>query len=408
MQAGTARPRAERVPQDGLPAFARAVNRHFYESEAPEDTDPYLRAFATGYRAWWVRQGERVVANLGVIETDVSLPGGARLPVAAVTAVGVSQVMRRRGLLSALMAASLDEAMEREEPVAALYASESAIYGRYGFGIAAPHRAYRAERAKVRFVDPVDVRLVEETTPEAALARWPALHERVRDMRGGSVGTTSGMWQLGVAEDPPGWRDGATARRLVEVPGRGYARYRVKPQEESHYPEGLVLLGELVATDPEANAALWQHVLDIDLTTRVVSWIRPPDDALAHLLVDPLALHAFDGPPLYVRLLDVPRVLTARAYRAAGTSVVEVVDPGGRAGGRWRLETDGTSATCDPSSAAPDVTLPIDALAGVVFGGIRTTALLDGRRLQEGRDGAAAALDRLVATDRAPWTTFMF
>ncbi len=408
MASETARPRAERVPQDGLPAFARAVNRHFHESEESEDVDPYLHAFASGYRAWWIRQGERVVANLGVIETDVSLPGGARLPVAAVTAVGVSQVMRRRGLLSALMAASLDEAVEHEEPLAALYTSESAIYGRYGFGVAAPHRAYRAERSKVRFADPVDHRLVEETTPKAALASWPAVHQRMRDGRGGSVGSTPGMWQLGVIVDPPGWRDGATARRLVEVPGRGYARYRVKLQEESHHPEGLVLLSELVATDPEANAALWQHVLDIDLTTRVQSWIRPPDDALPHLLVDPLALHAFDGPPLYLRILDVPRVLTTRAYGAAGTSVVEVVDPGGRAGGRWRLETDGVAATCEPCSASPDVTLPVDALAGVVFGGIRATALLDGRRLREERAGAAAALDRLVATDRAPWTSFMF
>lgn len=408
MQAETARPRAERVPEDGLADFARAVNRHFHEGEEPEDVDPYLRAFATGYRAWWLRHDQRVVANLGVIETDISLPGGARLPVAAVTAVGVSQVMRRRGLLSTLMTASLDEAVARGEPLAALYASESAIYGRYGFGIAAPHRAYRAERAKVRFIDPVDVRLVEETTPEAALASWPALHERVRDTRGGSVGSTPGMWQLEVVEDPPSWRDGATARRLVEVPGRGYARYRVKAQEESHYPEGQVLLSELVATDPEANAALWQHVLDIDLTTRVVSWIRPPDDALPHLLVDPLALHAFDGPPLYVCVLHVPRVLAARAYGAAGTSVLEVVDPSGRTGGRWRLETDGSTATCEPSSAAPDVTLPIDVLAGVVFGGVRATALLDARRLEEGREGAAAALDRLVATDRAPWTTFMF
>lgn len=408
MPADSEPPRAERVPEDGLTEFARAANRHFHESEEPDDIEPYVQAFATGYRAWWVRHGDRVVANLGVLESDLSLPGGARLPTAAVTAVGVSQVMRRRGLLSELMTASLDEAVAHGEPLVALFATEAAIYGRYGFGIAAPHRAYRAERAKIRFADPVDVRLVEETTPSSALATWPAVHERLRDTRGGSLGATPGMWQLGVVVDPPGWRDGATARRLVEVPGRGYARYRVKPQEESHYPEGQVLLSELVATDPEAHAALWQHVLDIDLTTRVVSWIRPPDDALPHLLVDPLALHAFDGPPLYVRVLDVPRVLAARSYAAAGTSVLEVVDPSGRSGGRWRLETDGATATCEPSSAAPDVTVPIDALAGVVLGGVPATSLLDGRRLREERAGAVAGLDRLMATERAPWTTFMF
>jgi hypothetical protein len=35
MQRETARPRAERVPEDGLPAFARAANRHFHHPRCP-------------------------------------------------------------------------------------------------------------------------------------------------------------------------------------------------------------------------------------------------------------------------------------------------------------------------------------------------------------------------------------
>ena len=400
--------RPVRVPEDRLTDYGRAVNRHFYDSEADDDVRPWVEAFRSGYRAWWICDRERVVANLGVIETDVSLPGGARLPLAGITAVGVAQTMRRRGLLRALMQAALDEARTRGEPLAALFASESAIYGRFGFGPAVPHVAYRTDRSRLRFRDPVDVRLVEETTAEAAATTWPAIHERLRGQRGGSVGVTDGLWRMTVLEDPPGWRDGATARRLVEVPGRGYARYRVKEGGDWVASDGTVVLGELVATDPEAEAALWQHVCDIDLTTRTTTWLRPPDDALPHLVTDPFALRAFEGPPMYVRVLDVPRLLTTRAYATRGSATVEVIDPAGYAGGRWHLDVGTDGASCDPATRSPDLVLPVDALATVAFGGVRATTLLAARRLEERRPGAAAALDRLLAVDLAPWTTTEF
>ena len=400
--------RPARVPGDQLTEYGRAVNRHFYESEADEDVRPWVEAFDTGYRAWWVRAGDRVVANLGVIETDLSLPGGGRLPVAGITAVGVAQTMRRRGLLRTLMRAGLDEAQARGEPLAALFASESAIYGRFGFGPAVPHIAYRVDRARLRFLDPVDVRLVEQTTPEAAAASWPAIHERLREQRGGSIGVTAAMWRMAVLEDPPGWRDGATARQLVEVPGRGYARYRVKEGGDWTTADGTVALAELVATDPEAESALWQHVCDLDLTTRTTTWLRPPDDALPHLVADPLALGALAGPPMYVRVLDVERLLTSRSYATTGGVRLAVVDPDERAGGCWQLEVGPDGASCEATTADPHLVLPVDVLASVAFGGVRATTLRAARRLDERRAGAAAALDRLLAVDAAPWSTTEF
>ena len=397
----------ERVPTDALAEFARAVNRHFHEGEEPDDLQPYLDAFATHYRAWWVHHRGRVAGNLGVIETDISLPGGTRLPVAAITAVGVAQTMRRRGLLTRLMRACLAEARDRGEPLAALFASESAIYGRYGFGVAAEHHAYNAERLRIAFREPVDVRIVEETTPDEALVAWPAIHDQLAAGRGGCVGNTPGMWRLNLAVDPPGWRDGATARRLVEVPGRGYASYRVKGAEEALLPAGEVRVAEVYASDPTAYAALWQHLLDVDLTTRVTTWIRPVDDPLPHLLTDPLALHPAAGPPLYARILDLPRVLAERGFATTGSACIEVVDPDGPVAGRWYLDV-GDEVVCEPTAAEPDLTLPVDALAGVVFGSVLPTTLLDAGRIAEHRAGAAIDLGRLFAVDRAPWSPVMF
>lgn len=390
-------------------AFARAVHRHFYESDTDEEIAPYLEAFASGYRAWWVRDGERVRANLGVIETDLSLPGGARLPVAAVTAVGVAQTDRRRGLLRTLMAACLEEAHERGEPAAALFASEAPIYGRFGFGVTAPSSAYRIERGQVAFRDPVDVRQVVATTPERAAADWPAIHERLRGQRGGMVGVTPQLWKLSVVVDPPSWRDGATARQLVEVPGRGIALYRVRGgEDDAGRADGSVLLLQLLATDPEAEAALWQHVTDLDLTVRTLAWLRPPDDALPELVTDRHALGMRDGSPLYLRVLDLPALLSARTVAAAGEVVLEVVDPDGPAAGRYELEGAPPALDCRPTTREPDLVVPVEALAGPVLGGVRATTLAAARRIEQRRPGAAAELDRLLAVDRAPWASVTF
>ena len=403
-----ARLRPERVAEDDLVPFARAVNRHFYDSEEDDDVLPWVEALSTGYRAWWTRVDGRVAGNLGVIETTVSLPGGGDVPLAAITAVGVAQTMRRRGVMSGLMNACLDEAVARGEPLAGLFASEAAIYGRFGFGVAAPHVGYRVDRSRVRFRDPVDVHLVEEATPEKARSAWPELHDRVRVERPASVAKHPGQWLLGVERDIPGWRGGASARRLVEVPGRGYASYRLKEHFEGMLPAGSVRVLELLATDPEAEAALWQHVLDLDLTSTLEASFRPLDDTLPLLLADPHALRPTESPPLYLRLLDVPRILASRTYRGRGTVVLEVVDPAGHAQGRWRLEVDTDGATCTPDAGPATVVLPAQSLVGIVFGGVRATSLAAARRLEERRPGAAAELDHLMAVDRAPWTTMEF
>lgn len=401
-------PRPERVDPDDLLAYACAVARHFHEDDREEEAEPWVRAFATGYRAWAVRDAGRIVGNLGVIETDLSLPGGSRLPVAAVTAVGVEQTWRRRGLLRAMMAVALDEAVAHGEPVAALFASESVIYGRYGFGAAAPTMAYDIQPVHTGFRDPVDLRLVRTVEPEQALADWPALHAAMAQQRGGSVGIVPGLWRIGLVEDRPAWQGGATARRLVEVPGRGYARYRVKGGDEDPLPGGRVELIDLLALDAEAECALWQHVCGVDLTTTVRASLRPPDDALPALVTEPMALGERRGPPLYTRLLDLPRALGARHYASSGRLVLSVHDPDGYADGRFALQVGPEAASCQRTDAGADLELGIEELSSVWLGGTRVVQLAAAGRITELRAGAVVALDRLLGVDRAPWTTTVF
>jgi len=401
--------RVERLAEGEDRAWARAMLRHFHEDEGEEAVEPWLPLIADRqrYRAWAVHDGDATVANAAAYATTLSLPGGGALPCAAVTAVGVAQTHRRRGLLRRLMTALLDDAAARGEPVAALFASESAIYGRFGFGPSAPEVRYRLTRP-VAWRDPVDPRLVAAATPDEALAQWPGIHAALRAARGGVLDRSEDDWRFGVVADPQAWRGGASARRLVHVPGRGYATYRVKADFADGLPAGEVRVDELVATDPEAEAALWQHVGDVDLTTTVLAGGRPPDEALPALLADPLrARTAVDG-PLYTRILDVPAALAARAYATADTVTLAIADGDRDQGGTYRLDAGPDGAEAAVVDDDPDLSLPIDVAAALWLGGVRATQLRDARRLVEHRPGAAARLDRLLAVERLPWTPFEF
>lgn len=388
--------------------YVRAVVRHFHDHETDEELRHWLpEVEADSYRAWVVRDQAEIVANFGVYGMDVSLPGGGTIPTAGVTAVGVSQLYRRRGLLAAMMAAGLDEAVEAGDPVAMLFASESTIYGRYGFGVVAPHVDHVIRRP-APFRDRVDPRLVEPITPASAVASWPAIYDALRSLRPGCASRDPVTWRSMLLEDPPSWRRGASDRRLAQVPGRGYVMYRIKDQFEEGLPAGEVRVLELVATDPEAEAALWQHVCDIDLTTTTRAPMRPPDDALPELLADRQRAGTRTGSPLYARLLDVAEAFEARSYAVAGTMTLAVIDGTRDQSGTYRLDVDRDGAEVQRTDDEPELTVPIDVAGSVWLGGVHATQLLSARRLTEHVPGAAARLDRLVAVDRAPWTPFEF
>jgi predicted acetyltransferase len=386
--------------------LARAVTDHFYEDEPDSELRDWLPVLRET-PAFVVEDGDRVVGNIGSFPMSVSVPGGDPLPCAGITAVGVAQTHKRRGLLRRLMTASLDDAVERGQPVAALYASESAIYPRFGYGVTAPLVSYRIDTTRTRFLDPVDPRLVEPLAPADAPRVAAAVAEAVAAVRPGFVSRTAAQWKRHLV-DGAAARSGLGRRRLVQVPGRGYAVLRVREGFSGTLPAGEVALYDLVAVDPEAEQALWQHVIGHDLVTTVVAHLRPPDDALPWLVEDRLRLGVGESAPLYARLLDVPRCLASRTATVADGLVLEVVDPDRDTGGRYRWDVSPEGSACTRTDAEPDLTVPVEALAAVWLGGTSATRLAAARRLEEHRPGAVVRLDRMTATEHAPWTPWEF
>src|SRR5690606_22467549 len=106
---------------------------------------------------------------------------GGVLPMAGVTYVGVKPTHRRRGILRAMMQRQLSDVREAGEPLAGLWASESIIYGRFGYGQAASGSSFTIDREHTDLARATAPRgRFRLVTREDALRDWPQLYDRVR------------------------------------------------------------------------------------------------------------------------------------------------------------------------------------------------------------------------------------
>ena len=121
------------VTADRVDEYLAAVLRGFHDDYNPEVWRPYRAAFEPERNFGFTVDG-RWVSTCGAYTMRMVVPGG-RVPIAAITVVTVHPSYRRRGLLRQMMTHQLEGiATSGVEPVALLWASEAAIYGRFGYG----------------------------------------------------------------------------------------------------------------------------------------------------------------------------------------------------------------------------------------------------------------------------------
>lgn len=354
--------------------------------------------------SWQVRRAERIGAydggtlagQLASIPMRLAVPG-AFLDCSAVTFAGVLPTHRRRGVLTSMIDRMHADAAAAGRPLAVLWASQSAIYGRYGFGLATRAIALEVDTSRPLDLrtepDPAPLRLVD---PASAPELLDPIYTRSLTARPGGLLRDPEWWTRSVLraadQDAPGY----TEPRVVVHPA-GYAVYRT-------HADRTVRVADLVGETPRVEAALWRYLASIDLTVRIQSPGRPVDDLLPHMAADPdqVAVKGDYG-ALWLRLIDVPAALRARSWAADGSFVLEVRDPRIPANeGRWRLAT-GSAPACDRTAEPPDLTLSAADLAAVYLGGARLTTLVRVGAVTEHTPAAAARLDAALAVPLAPY-----
>ena len=362
--------------------------------------------------------GDHAVGFSGAYSFRLTVPGG-EVGAAGVTAVGVLPSHRRRGILRQMMTWLFAQARERLEPVAILWASEAAIYQRFGYGPGTMSSAFEIPTGKVRFRRPTETagRMRIVGLDEAA-EKFPPIYEVLRRSTPGFLSRTDARWRWDVLFDAEWYRrgEGAKILALYEIDGhpRGYVIYRTKSDWDSTGPKGVVIVLELTALDPAAEQALWEWVSGIDLIATVRGRRGPLPHPLQLLLTEPRRLALTVGDGSWLRIIDLPDALAGRSYASSGELVLEVTDefcPGNA--GRWRLAAPAgriaSGAVVVPAGdVAPDLALDISDVAAVYLGAFRFADLWRAGRVNEVRPGAVAEADTLFRTNGAPLTTTMF
>jgi predicted acetyltransferase len=384
-----------------------AISHYFGQENQLEDAERFAKWIEVE-RMHAAFDGDRIVGGAGAFTYRMSVPGGALVPAAGITAVGVLPTHRRRGVLRTLMKEQLDDCRARGDYVAYLWASEATIYGRFGYGLASRMGEVSLAKDRARFAVPFEprgtVRLVEL---EEAARTFPPLYEQVVARRPGMFIRSKDWWETRKLFDDPARRQGGPKNlALLELDGKpsGYAIYNVKQDWAAGVSKGVVNIVEVVTPTPEAARELWRWLLDFDWTSEFSANLLPLDHELFMLIAEPRRLQFTVNDGVWVRLIDIGAALSARTYND-GEIVLDVEDaflP--ENAGRWRVTPSGTERTDD----AADLRLDVTGLGSVYLGGFTFDALVRGSRAEELTEGAAVRADALFRTDVEPWCPEIF
>ncbi|MFC9845162.1 GNAT family N-acetyltransferase [Streptomyces sp. NPDC060223] len=360
-------------------------------------------------RSIGIWDGDQVVGTAGAFSFRVTVPGGASVPAAGITMVSVAATHRRRGLLRSMMRRQLDDIRGWGEPLAVLTASEPAIYGRFGYGIATEQLNAEIDTSRVRLSVPPgtdDVRL-RYAAPADVLDACEAVYARLVPGRPGMLARQPG-WERIQVLDPEEHRHGASplqcvvAERDDEVVG--YARFRVKSEYGHSGHDDVVRLEDLEGLDLAARAALWRFLFDLDLASSLHTRGRPVDEDWQYLVSDIRRCNLKLKDALHLRLVEVGAALEARTYQTPVDLVFEVEDafcPWNE--GRWRLSGDAKGASCVRTEDPADLALSVRELGAAYLGGVSLASLGAAGRVRELRQGALAEASVAFSSTVAPW-----
>ncbi|WP_290062369.1 GNAT family N-acetyltransferase [Amycolatopsis solani] len=394
-------------------------------STTGEDLDAFVATFHTALGrfpdtpgpdggVWWsalemdrnllaVAPDGRPVGTAGAYSFELTLPGEIVAPVTGVTAVGVLPSHRRRGVLTAMMRRQLADLRARGEFLSVLLASEAAIYRRFGYGPATytqqltvpRHQAEPAlPRARTAAAAPGSI----EVRPRAECVETMAeVYDAYRRAQPGALSRPPRWWSSGAGKPPisPVPRYVAVHRDADGV-ADGYASYSVGG------PRTLTV-DETITTDDAVFTALARFALGHDLVSDVVFKHVPPGHPLRWQFADFRAGQVGDDTDwLWVRLLDVPRALTARGWAADGELVLDVTDPFLAERNRYLLTVRDGKAECGLTDREPDLSLDVSDLGSIYLGGTVPGTLVRAGHVEAHHPAAAAVADALFRPERAP------
>lgn len=399
------------IRSDEFVAYSQAISAAFSFEQSAEElaVDGTIAEHDREFAAF---DGDEIVGGATAVTFRMTVPGGGRVACGGVPRVGVKPTHRRRGINTALMRAQLDDMHARGEPLSALHASEAGIYSSFGFGQASFLGELEVETARTAFARhhrPTGrVRLVPR---DEALGLMRPVYDAVVASRPGMIVLNDAWFAWRFGQTASERSDHALFFAIHETRGApdAYAVYYVKSDWPQDIPRSELMLREIMATSPDAYADMWRFVFDIDLIHVLRTAHLAADEPLLWLVREPRRLHFMLSDGVWIRLVDVPAALAARAFAGDGRVVFEVTDefcPWNE--GRYALEVAEGEVACARTDDSPDIACRVNELASTYLGGASFAALARAGLIDERTQGGIDRADALFRCDPAPWCSLPF
>jgi predicted acetyltransferase len=305
-----------------------------------------------------------------------------------------------------MMTDRLHHAADTGHALAALTASESTIYRRFGFGPAVRSRAVMLRRDR-------PFGLHQDPAGRVELAAARSLNDIARTVFAGYHARTPGsidrqlqLWNglLGLATDEG--KPDETLRAAVhygddDVTIDGYVTYRIV--EEGR--QSVLEVADLVAGNANAHLGLWQFLGRVDLVDKVRVRHAAVDNAVLHALVDSRALTTErESDHIWIRVLDPIAALSTRPYPVDGRVTLRVHDDLGFADGVFTIDAAAgrgrVSRAASPEGAVADLSVDAATLGSLYLGGVSVGVLAEAGLVTEHTAGAVARATAFFAPDR--------
>ena len=331
---------------------------------------------------------------------------GAAMRLAGVSTIGTQPEYRRQGLVRRIHTQAFADMRAAGQPVAALWASQAAIYQRYGYAMTTVRRHYAVDTVDIAFHDgDGGSGRVERVDAATAHNTAKAIYVDYVADRMCYLHRSKALWLSGPLEqveaDGPTWTavcyDSANA-------ACGYVIYTLRSGKVEHRSRDQELvIRDLAWLTPDAYRSLWSFIARHDLVGRVRWHEAPADDPAGELFLEPRLLNATDREGAWFRVVDAAAALAGRGYDCDSALVIAIADdpltPWNN--GNWRLETGDDGAHVRSTNAPADLSLGSKALASL-FTGFRSATELANWGLLDGAPAAIARADAIFRVRHAP------
>ena len=378
-----------------------------------DHTNPQSTAYMRAHRVEIDRllvcmDGKTIAGSGGADSFDMTLPGGTQVPVGGVAYITTAPTHRRRGIQRNIMKRIHHDARNRGDIATILWASQSNLYPRYGYGNTMPVHNWHIDLRHTKYEHaPAWTGHYVKAERDEAIPLMTEAYERTRPNRTGMITRTAKRWQYEI--HPIDTKDEFFVIYKEGENALAYARYTIEIDPEDEF-KGTLHVKEAVAATDSAHAALWRYLFDQELVDDLKARARPVDDPLIWMLAEPRRLRRSFTDAIWMKLLDIPAMLEQRTYPVEDTLIMQIIDAETDESHNFSVEFGNEGATSRPTSAEPELVMNESELAAIYAGAVECSMLANIGLIDVSARTPDAALraDAIFRTSPAGWNPYHF